>query len=157
MTINPKLSKAYQLLGEAYENSGQRETSVRVLTRGVTIADEQGDHMPRDAMAEMLRSAGAEVPSFKTPAPSAPVHAGSPSSSGFQCARCGRPSGKMDKAPIKGQFGDKILANVCQSCWGEWIPMGTKVINELGLTLASPEGAEAYDQYMVEFLQLEGR
>ena len=33
--------------------------------------------------------------------------------------------------------------------------MGTKVINELGLALSSQEGQDAYDQYMIEFLQLE--
>ena len=35
--------------------------------------------------------------------------------------------------------------------------MGTKVINELGLILSSPAGQQAYDQYLVEFLQLEDR
>ncbi len=33
--------------------------------------------------------------------------------------------------------------------------MGTKVINELGLVLSTPAGAQSYDQYMLEFLQLE--
>lgn len=33
--------------------------------------------------------------------------------------------------------------------------MGTKVINELGLQLATKAGQDAYDQYMLEFLQLE--
>ena len=33
--------------------------------------------------------------------------------------------------------------------------MGTKVINELGLVLREPECQTTYDQYMVEFLQLE--
>lgn len=157
LTLNPKLSKAYQLLGEAYEKAGQRDESVKVLTRGSAVADELGDHMPRDAMADMLRKAGADVPSFKAVETPAAAHAGDATASGFQCSRCGRPAGKMEKAPIKGKFGEKIFANVCQSCWQEWIPMGTKVINELGLALASPEGSEAYDQYMVEFLQLDGR
>jgi hypothetical protein len=35
--------------------------------------------------------------------------------------------------------------------------MGTKVINELGLVLSSPEANATYDQYMIEFLQLEDR
>ena len=62
----------------------------------------------------------------------------------------------MPKPPFKGPLGERILANTCSGCWGEWIPMGTKVINELGLVLSTPAGQEAYDQYMVEFLQLEG-
>ena len=35
--------------------------------------------------------------------------------------------------------------------------MGTKVINELALVLSRPEGQRAYDQYMLEFLQIEER
>jgi Fe-S cluster biosynthesis and repair protein YggX len=54
-------------------------------------------------------------------------------------------------------LGEKIYANVCQACWREWIAMGTKVINELGLVLSTKAGQDTYDQYMMEFLQLEGR
>jgi Fe-S cluster biosynthesis and repair protein YggX len=35
--------------------------------------------------------------------------------------------------------------------------MGTKVINELGLVMSNPESQATYDQYMIEFLQLEDR
>ena len=80
-----------------------------------------------------------------------------PSSTGFQCARCGQPHGQLEKAPFKGALGEKVGTHTCQSCWREWIGMGTKVINELGLALSSQAGQDAYDQYLVEFLQLEDR
>ncbi len=156
--LNAKLSKAYQLLGAAFEKNGQRDQAIDTLTRGVTIADNQGDRMPRDAMMQQLSALGAEVPSISN---AAPVETASPTSSestpGFKCSRCGRPNGQLEKRPFKGVLGEKILANVCNGCWREWIPMGTKVINELGLTLASSEGQTAYDQYMIEFLLLENR
>ncbi|MGD2110780.1 MAG: Fe(2+)-trafficking protein [Phycisphaerae bacterium] len=154
--LNAKMSKAYQLLGEAYAKSGKREEAVQTLTRGVTVADEQGDRMPRDAMAELLRALGAEVPEFKDSDQPAPeevaTHASTP---GFRCSRCGAPSGQLPKPPFKGALGEKVFAGACSNCWKEWIPTGTKVINELGLVLSTPEGQEAYDQYMVEFLQLD--
>lgn len=73
----------------------------------------------------------------------------------FACARCARPSGQLDTAPFKGPLGETIHAKICEACWKEWIPMGTKVVNELGLSLASEAGRDTYDQYMIEFLQLE--
>lgn len=158
LQLNPMLSKAYQWLGDALDRAGQRGEAVEALTRGVTVADEQGDRMPRDAMAATLRGWGAAVPSFKTAAPVGSTPADSTSAaSGVACSRCGRPDAPLPKPPFKGPLGQKIFENVCSGCWREWIPMGTKVINELGLTLSSPAGQQAYDQYMQEFLQLENR
>ena len=61
----------------------------------------------------------------------------------------------MQKQPFKGDLGAEIWNKVCESCWREWIGVGTKVINELSLVLSSQAGQDTYDQYMVEFLQLE--
>jgi len=156
LQLNPVLSKAYQILADAYDRAGKRVQAVETLTRGVTVADEQGDRMPRDAMAGVLRSWGAPVPAFNT-ADRPDAATTSTAVAGFQCSRCGRPDGQLASRPFKGPLGEKILANVCGSCWREWIPMGTKVINELALVLSTPTGQQMYDQYMIEFLQLEGR
>jgi Fe-S cluster biosynthesis and repair protein YggX len=156
--LNPKLSKAHQLLAEAYDGNGQRDNAINVMTKGVTIADEQGDRLPRDAMADRLRAWGAPVPEFKTAdTVREDINDTGESAPGFQCSRCSRPGGQLPKVPFKGLLGQQIHDRVCTSCWREWIPTGTKVINELGLSLASPAGQEAYDQYMIEFLQLEDR
>ena len=157
--IRPGMSKAYQLLGEAYDKAENRQAAVEIVTKGAKVADEQGDVMPRDTMAKLLISWDAPVPQFRSS--TAPVGGTTSTAAGavegFQCARCGRPSGKLSKQPFKGTLGQKVFENVCEPCWREWIPMGTKVINELGLTLSSEQGQEAYDQYMIEFLQLEDR
>ena len=57
--------------------------------------------------------------------------------------------------PFKGPLGEKILATVCQSCWKEWVGMGTKVINELRLPLSDPQAQKVFDQHMMEFLNLQ--
>jgi tetratricopeptide (TPR) repeat protein len=156
--LNPRMSKAFHLLGEAYEKAGRRDEAIDVMTRGVPIADKLGDRMPRDAMADSLHRLGAPVPEFQEAAgtPATDSDTG-PSVAGFQCARCGRPGGQLAKPPFKGALGEKVYANSCNSCWREWIPMGTKVINELGLTLSTKDGQDTYDHYMIEFLQLEER
>ena len=163
--VNRNLSKAYQMLGEALEQTGQRDEAIEVVTTGVTIADAQGDRMPRDAMADRLRTWGAPVPAFKSAAPSAlspaetdaDAAAAGGAAAGFACGRCGKPAGRLPKPPFKGPLGERIFNNVCQACWREWIGMGTKVINELGLVLSTKSGQDTYDQYMIEFLQLEDR
>lgn len=152
--LNPAMSKAYQLLGDALNRSGQKDEAIRMLTEGVRAAERQGDRMPCDAMAAMLEALGAPVPVSRQAATASPSGT---SQAGFACSRCGSPHGQLEKPPFKGELGVKIHANVCQRCWREWILVGTKVINELGLVLSTPQGQDAYDQHMVEFLQLEGR
>lgn len=155
LELKPRLSKAYQLLAEAFDAIGQSAKAIDTLSRGVAVADEQGDRMPRDAMAAGLRSKGAAVPVFRsTDRPSGGEQA-SASSPGFTCTRCGRPSGQLTRQPFKGALGERVFRNICSTCWREWVSMGTKVINELGLVLSSKAGQDAYDQYMIEFLQLE--
>ncbi|UCE59333.1 MAG: Fe(2+)-trafficking protein [Phycisphaerales bacterium] len=74
---------------------------------------------------------------------------------GFKCSRCGRPDDQMTSPPIKGKLGEKVLAHSCNSCWQEWVLIGTKVVNELGLALSTPAGRDAYDQHLTQFLQLD--
>lgn len=156
--LNDRMSKAYQILGDAYNKADQRDRAVETLTSGVTVADKQGDRMPRDAMVAMLKEMGAPVPAIQESSkPTGGANEASSSSSGFQCARCRRPNGQLEKAPFKGAMGLKIFEHVCSTCWHEWISMGTKVINELSLSLSTTAGRESYDQYMIEFLQLEDR
>ena len=158
LQLNPMLSRAYQLLGEAHQKAGDLRQAIEVLTRGVTVADEQGDRMPRDAMADALRASGAAVPAFRAAGKTAPeVTSTGTSAAGFRCSRCGRPDDQLSKPPFKGPLGEKIFAHVCKGCWREWVPMGTKVINELGLVLSTSIGQQTYDQYMMEFLQIETR
>jgi len=156
--LRRSMSKAYQLLGEAYEKLGRRDQAVEITREGVKVADELGDVMPRDTMVGLLESWGETPPPLKSSfAPKSVQQAGSvgSTSAGFRCSRCGRPDSQLAKPPFKGSLGQRIFENVCASCWREWIPTGTKVINELGLALSSPAGQQAYDQYMQEFLQLE--
>lgn len=156
LDLNPRMSKAYHLLGQALDKAGNRDEAIDVLKRGANSAHEQGDVMARDAMTQLLSAWNVTVPLFSTlPATDNTPAEGGTSSSGFRCSRCGRPNGQMEKAPFKGKLGEKLFNNVCANCWKEWIPTGTKVINELSLVLSTPEGSKAYDQYMLEFLQLE--
>jgi Fe-S cluster biosynthesis and repair protein YggX len=153
--LKPTMSKAYQLLGEAFDQAGRRKDALATLTKGVTVADQQGDRMPLSAMVQTLESWGAVVPAIRPATKPVGAEPTTGAAEGFRCTRCGRPSGQLPKPPFKGKLGQMVFEHTCSSCFREWIPMGTKVINELGLSLNSPQGQAAYDQYMAEFLQLE--
>lgn len=155
LELRPTTSKAYQLLGDALDKTDQRDQAIEILTKGIAVADEQGDQMPLNGMVQLLKDFGAPVPEIKTTSTSKTSSSTGSSADGFQCVRCSKPNGQLPKQPFKGQLGEKVFSHVCDTCWREWIGMGTKVINELGLVLSSQAGQDAYDQYMVEFLQLD--
>jgi Fe-S cluster biosynthesis and repair protein YggX len=61
---------------------------------------------------------------------------------------------KLASPPFSNAQGREIQARICQGCWREWLAMGTKVINELRLSLVDPEAQRVFDQHMREFLNL---
>ncbi len=145
-------SKAYQHLGEALKSLGRDGEAISALTEGYKVAAERGDIMPREAMATLLRELGAEPPEVETK--TADVAAAGVGEDAVLCCHCGKAGPKLGERPFKGELGEKVLAQVCQPCWQEWIAMGTKVINELSLDFADPQAGQIYDSHMKEFLQL---
>lgn len=157
LQLNPGFSKAYQLLGQAQMRLEQRDDAVATLKRGYEVAAQRGDLMPKNEIAALLTELGEQPTAVESAGPSVAAQPGAadPSEQGFRCARCGRPHGQLADRPFKGALGETVWANTCQDCWQEWIRMGTKVINEMGLQLADPGAQAVYDEYMKEFLQLE--
>jgi Fe-S cluster biosynthesis and repair protein YggX len=153
LALNPKNSRAYQLLGEAQVRCEQTSFAIQTLTNGYRVAERQGDMMPMKAMAGMLKELGAEIPA--PAAKPAAGEGGQAAAGGFACRRCGGPGPKLKQRPFKGPLGEQVFAGVCQTCWTEWVGMGTKVINELHLPMYDPIAQETYDRHMREFLMLE--
>ncbi|HTU20532.1 MAG TPA: Fe(2+)-trafficking protein [Gemmataceae bacterium] len=155
LELSPRFSKVYQLLGQCLLSHNQREEAVGVLQQGFDVADEQGDNMPRDAMARMLTELGEPEPVSKKKAASGPEGVG-----GFRCQRPGCWAGsrarQLDRAPMSDAIGQRIYESVCADCWMDWVRnYSIKVINELHLDLSTERGQEEYDRYMREFLGLE--
>lgn len=154
LALNPNYSPAYTLLGRCQIETGHRDFAVSTLTNGFLVAHKRGDLKPRNEMGDLLRSLGATVPDPDAAAKQAAARqTGAAGDGSFACSRCGGGQ-KMAERPFKGPLGEKILASVCQTCWSEWIKMGTKVINELRLPMFDPKAQEVYDQHMKEFLNV---
>lgn len=155
LELSPRFSKVYQLLGQCLLASQQRAEAIAALRQGFDMADEQGDNMPRDAMARMLTDLGEPEPvSKKKTAPDAAE------GGGFRCQRpgCWAGSGarQLDEPPMRDAIGQRIYESVCADCWMDWLRnYSIKVINELHLDLSTERGQEEYDRYMREFLGLE--
>jgi Fe-S cluster biosynthesis and repair protein YggX len=146
--LNPSISKVYQMLGSAQRRLGQNQAALATLVKGVNVAHERGDMMPRNEMAKMIRDLGGTPPEFAA-AQQVAVGEGE-----VLCQRCGKVGPKIARSPFKGPKGQEIVDKICSTCWREWIPMGTKVINELRLPLSDPMAQKMYDQHMMEFLNL---
>ncbi|MFM7540257.1 MAG: tetratricopeptide repeat protein [Planctomycetota bacterium] len=153
LELSPQFSKVFQLLGESQVALGRRDEAVATWKEGHRVADERGDRIPRDAMAQLLVKNG-EAP----PAAAAPVIDGP--ETGFRCSRPMCPMGKhakpMTAAPLPDEIGRTIAAKVCQDCWTSWFKdYSVKVINELRLDLSDEKASTEYDRHMREYLGLE--
>src|SRR5687767_12722142 len=60
--LDPNISRAYQLLASALLKLNRREEAIAQLTRGVAVAHERGDMMPKNDMVRQLQELGAAPP-----------------------------------------------------------------------------------------------
>jgi Fe-S cluster biosynthesis and repair protein YggX len=148
LALNPNISKAYQLLGDAQLKTGHRDYAIQTLTEGVNVAQRRGDLMPKNEMSKMLADLGAPVPQFADPSKTE-VGEGE-----VFCKRHGGVGPRLPKPPFRNDFGKEIYENTCANCWKEAIAFGTKGINELTLPLADPQAQKMWDQHIRDFLNL---
>jgi Fe-S cluster biosynthesis and repair protein YggX len=159
-TINPAMSKAYQLAGKAYLALGDRAAARDVLREGYLAAASRGDRMPMKAMGDMLTELGESPPAGAGAGAGADGGAGGsagrvPAGGDFVCTRTGKPGHRLPRPPFKGPVGAWIHANISAETWDAWIRQGTKVINELRLDLSNEADSETYDRHMREYLGID--
>jgi tetratricopeptide (TPR) repeat protein len=152
LELSPQFSKVYQLLGSCLVQLNQRDEAIKVLQQGYRVAEERGDHLPREDMARQLGQLGASIPASTKPSTS--------SGSGFRCQRPGCMWGArarpLPAPPMKDDIGTRIQAEICAECWNDWLRnYSIKVINELRLDLSTERGQEEYDRYMRGFFGFE--
>ncbi len=70
----------------------------------------------------------------------------------FECARCEKKTAPIGYAPIPTELGEKVGAECCQECWGEWLEKQKQVINHFGLDVTTPDAQEyLFDQMKLFF------
>jgi Fe-S cluster biosynthesis and repair protein YggX len=57
------------------------------------------------------------------------------------CSRCGQTRAGFEKPPIgvAGATGERIVQEICQQCWQDWLKQQTMLINHYGLNLMDPQ------------------
>jgi len=151
--LNPEMSKAYQLAGEAMVKAGWEDRAADLLTKGYTVATRRGDRLPQQEIAKLLERLGRPVPEVDV---EAELKKAQEASGGkFICRRTGRPGTQLDKPPFRGPVGQWIYENISAETWNAWIGQGTKVINELRLDFSREQDQDTFDQHMHEFLGLD--
>jgi Fe-S cluster biosynthesis and repair protein YggX len=151
--LNPGMSKAYELAGQAMVDAGWEDKAAATLRAGYEVAATRGDMKPRDAIVELMTKIGLEPPQLSA---EAAAEAERLKASGtFMCKRTGRPGRQLDGPPFRGPVGEWIRDNISAETWQDWIGQGTKVINELRLDFSREEDQAVYDQHMYEFLGID--
>lgn len=72
------------------------------------------------------------------------------------CSRCKSQAQGLERAPLPGEAGRAILANVCAACWKEWLGMQVKYINEYRLNPLDPRHFEFLLEQAKAFCSLPG-
>ncbi|MEM0982545.1 MAG: Fe(2+)-trafficking protein [Planctomycetota bacterium] len=143
---NAEMSKAYQLGAQALIKLDKSDEAADMLMRGYVIAAERGDVMPKQAMADLLRQLGRDVPEVKSKA-----EQDAPPGS-FVCRKTGKAGHQLPRPPFKTDMGTWIHENISKETFDEWIGLGTKIINELKLDLSNDEHDVVYEYGMRRFL-----
>ncbi|MFP3947761.1 MAG: oxidative damage protection protein [Longimicrobiales bacterium] len=71
------------------------------------------------------------------------------------CTRCGEKGDSLAKPPFRNELGERIQAEICQSCWADWLQHQTLLINHYGLDVRDPK-ARRFLYEKIEKLLLEG-
>ncbi len=150
--LNPQMSKASQLAGEALIESGRKQEAADVLSTGYEIAARNGDMMPRQAIKGLLEQIGVEPPEVAEEQPPA---AGGPETDDSVGRTTGRAGTKLPEPPMRGALGKWIYENITADTWQSWIGQGTKVINELRLDLSREEDQVVFERNMCDFLGID--
>lgn len=54
----------------------------------------------------------------------------------FACVRCDRDDrGRIERVPFPSALGERIVAEICATCWEEWKERQMLLINHYGLKL----------------------
>ncbi len=70
----------------------------------------------------------------------------------ISCSRCGQTRAGFERAPFPGPVGARVVAELCQSCWGDWLKQQTMLINHYGLNVMDPQARAFLTKNMQAFL-----
>lgn len=73
------------------------------------------------------------------------------------CTRCGQVREALTRMPFPGELGQKLVSQVCQQCWSEWLKQQTMLINHYGLNVMDPQARDFLRRNMEAFFFKTGK
>jgi len=75
------------------------------------------------------------------------------------CARCGQTRAGFERPPVGvvGEAGARIVEQICQQCWGDWLKQQTMLINHYGLNVMDPQARQFLTRNRDAFLFRSGQ
>lgn len=68
------------------------------------------------------------------------------------CSRCGQTREGFERPPFPGPIGARVVGEICQQCWSEWLRQQTMLINHYGLNVMDPQSRQFLTKNMKAFL-----
>lgn len=72
------------------------------------------------------------------------------------CVRCGQTRAGFERPPFPGAIGARVVNEICQDCWGQWLRQQTMLINHYGLNVMDPQARSFLTKNMEAFLFKKG-
>jgi Fe-S cluster biosynthesis and repair protein YggX len=72
--------------------------------------------------------------------------------SDITCTRCAVTRAGFERAPFPGAIGTRVLQQICQQCWSDWLKQQTMLINHYGLNVMDPQARTFLTRNMEAFL-----
>jgi Fe-S cluster biosynthesis and repair protein YggX len=69
-----------------------------------------------------------------------------------KCTRCGNERAGFERPPFPGAIGARVVEQICQVCWGDWLRQQTMLINHYGLNVMDPQARQFLTKNMSAFL-----
>lgn len=73
-----------------------------------------------------------------------------------QCIKLGREAEGLEKAPLKGDLGQKIFNEVSKEAWRGWLEHSKMLVNEFRLDLMSEHGQRIWKTELQKYFWGEG-
>ena len=70
----------------------------------------------------------------------------------IHCTRCAQERDQVPFRPFPNELGQRVLEQICNVCWSEWLKLQQQLINHYALNLRDPAAKEFLYRQLEEFL-----
>lgn len=68
------------------------------------------------------------------------------------CVKLKKEAQGLDRAPLPGEVGERVLNNISLEAWQQWLGQQTILINEYRLSPIEPQARSFLEEQLIEFL-----